>query len=137
MRVGQWDGVRNYQARNILRDDVQIGDTVFIYHSSAGAETGIVGIGEVVRPGYSDPTQFDATHSGYDPISDAQSPRWFCVDVAHKVTFQSSLTLTELRTIAACKDSALLRPGNRLSIIPLSLKAGEAIIARAKKHTLM
>ena len=82
-----WDGVRNYQARNFLRDEVKVGDEVLFYHSSAEEETGIVGTAVVVRAGYPDFTAFDPKHDHFDPDSDPTDPTWFLVDVRHQSTF--------------------------------------------------
>jgi len=116
-----WDGVRNYQARNMLRDQMQRGDQAFLYHSSCETP-GIAGIVEVVKAGYPDTTAFDAKHHHYDPGSDPQSPRWYQVDVKLIRKLPRVITLDELREHAARKLSGmvLLRPGNRLSVMPVS-----------------
>jgi predicted RNA-binding protein with PUA-like domain len=116
-----WDGVRNFQARNMLRDEMKRGDEAFLYHSSTEVP-GIVGIIEIVKEGYPDPTAFERGHHHYDPDSDPANPRWFMVDVRLKRKFSRSVTLEELRTHAKkqLKDMVLLRRGNRLSITPVS-----------------
>ncbi|MEO7775295.1 MAG: EVE domain-containing protein [Steroidobacteraceae bacterium] len=116
-----WDGVRNYQARNMLRDDMKKGDLAFLYHSST-AEPGIVAIMKVVRAGHADPTAFDKKHHHYDADSDPKAPRWFMVDVHLVRRLRRVITLTELRTHAdnELRDMWLLRRGNRLSITPLT-----------------
>lgn len=112
-----WVGVRNYQARNFMRDGMKPGDGVLFYHSSC-AEPGIVGIAEVASTPYPDPTQFDATSHYYDPTSKPQEPRWQLVDV--KVLEKTrNLTLPELRANPALEDLVILRKGNRLSITPV------------------
>ena len=115
-----WDGVRNYQARNMLRDQMKKGDQAFMYYSSTDVP-GIVAIMEVVREGYPDPTAFDRKHEHYDPDSDRKNPRWFMVDVQLKRRFARTVTLPELRAHAAreLKGMVLLRPGNRLSVTPV------------------
>jgi predicted RNA-binding protein with PUA-like domain len=115
-----WDGVRNFQARNMLRDEMQRGDTVFLYYSSC-AVPGIVAIMEVAKAGYPDPTAFDRKNHHYDPDSDPRSPRWFMVDVRLKRRLSRTITLTELREHAnrELKGMVLLRPGNRLSVTPV------------------
>ncbi|HLY53444.1 MAG TPA: EVE domain-containing protein [Steroidobacteraceae bacterium] len=115
-----WDGVRNYQARNMLRDAMQKGDQAFMYYSSTEVP-GIVAIMEIVREGYPDPTAFDRKHHHYDPQSDRANPRWFMVDVRLKRRLARTIALTELRAHAGreLKGMALLRPGNRLSITPV------------------
>ena len=115
-----WDGVRNFQARNMLRDEMQRGDGVFLYYSSTEVP-GIVAIMEVVKQGYPDPTAFDRKHHHYDADSDPAAPRWYGVDVRLKHTFSRVITLTELREHATreLKGMVLLRPGNRLSVTPV------------------
>ncbi|HWW32269.1 MAG TPA: EVE domain-containing protein [Steroidobacteraceae bacterium] len=115
-----WDGVRNYQARNMLRDQMKKGDQAFMYYSSTDVP-GIVAIMEVMREGYPDPTAFDRRHEHYDPDSDRKNPRWFMVDVQLKRRLARIITLDELRAHAG-KELAglvLLRPGNRLSVTPV------------------
>ncbi|HXZ60395.1 MAG TPA: EVE domain-containing protein [Steroidobacteraceae bacterium] len=115
-----WDGVRNYQARNMLRDQMKKGDQAFMYYSSTEVP-GIVAIMEIVREGYPDPTAFDRKHEHYDPDSDRRNPRWFMVDVQLKRRLARTITLEELRAHATRELAGLvlLRPGNRLSVTPL------------------
>jgi predicted RNA-binding protein with PUA-like domain len=115
-----WDGVRNFQARNMLRDQMKKGDEAFLYYSSTDVP-GIVGVMEITKEGYPDPTAFDRKHDHYDADSDPKSPRWFMVDVKLKERFPRIITLAELRAHAS-KELAgmvLLRPGNRLSVTPV------------------
>jgi predicted RNA-binding protein with PUA-like domain len=113
-----WTGVRNYQARNFMRDAMQIGDGVLFYHSSC-AQPGVAGIAEVASTPYPDPTQFDPTSKYYDPASRQEQPRWTLVDVrALKKT--RLIALSELRTHEELADMQILRRGNRLSITPVS-----------------
>ena len=116
-----WDGVRNYQARNMLRDQMQRGDQAFLYHSSCETP-GIAGIVEVVKAGYPDPTAFDAQHHHHDPDSDPKNPRWYLVDVKLVRKLPRVITLDELRAHAKQELSGmvLLRPGNRLSVMPIT-----------------
>jgi predicted RNA-binding protein with PUA-like domain len=116
-----WDGVRNYQVRNMLRDEMSIGDLAFMYHSSCD-EPGIVGVIEVVKRGYPDSTAFDPQHDHYDPASQPQAPRWYMVDVRLKQRFSRVISLDELRSHAAkqLRDMLILKRGNRLSITPIS-----------------
>jgi predicted RNA-binding protein with PUA-like domain len=115
-----WDGVRNYQARNTLRDDMKLKDLIFLYHSSTAAP-GIVAVMEVVKEGYPDATAFDKKDHHYDPDSDPAKPRWFMVDVRLKRRLARVITLEELRKHAAkeLRGMVLLRPGNRLSVLPV------------------
>ncbi len=115
-----WTGVRNYQARNFMRDVMQIGDGVLFYHSSC-AEPGIAGLAEVVSAAYPDPTQFDAASPYYDPRSDPVMPRWLLVDVRARKKIRL-IGLPELRSHAALEDMLVLKRGNRLSITPVSPK---------------
>ena len=125
-----WDGIRNYQARNFMRDDMRVGDEVFFYHSNCD-EIGIVGTMEVVREAYPDHTAFDPEEKYYDPKSDPKNPRWLMVDVKLKERFPRTITLAELREIPELADMALLRRGQRLSIQPVSKKEWAAITALA------
>ena len=116
-----WDGVRNYQARNMMRDQMKKGDQVFFYHSNC-KQPGIVGIMEVVRKGYVDHTAFDPEEKYYDPKSDPDNPRWYMVDIKYKRHLKREISLQELKPYAddALQDFPLLRRGNRLSIMPVT-----------------
>ena len=116
-----WDGVRNYQARNMLRDSMKKGDEAFFYHSSC-AIPGIAGIVRVVKEGYPDATAFDPKHHHYDAESRRSEPRWFVVDVKLVRKLKRLITLDELRKYAnnELSDFVILRRGNRLSITPVS-----------------
>jgi predicted RNA-binding protein with PUA-like domain len=119
-RTTAWDGVRNYQARNMLRDEMRRGDQAFLYYS--GCEVpGIVAIMQIVREGYPDPTAFDRRHPHYDAGSDRTAPRWFMVDVQLKRRLARIITLAELREHSGgvLAGLQLLRPGNRLSVMPV------------------
>jgi predicted RNA-binding protein with PUA-like domain len=119
-RTTGWDGVRNYQARNMLRDDMRRGDQAFMYYSSTDVP-GIAAIMDIVRAGYPDPTAFDKRNHHYDPDSDPKNPRWYMVDVRLERRLARIITLEELRRHAAgaLKGMVLLRPGNRLSVTPV------------------
>lgn len=125
-RTTSWDGVRNFQARNMLRDQMKEGDHVFVYHSSTDP-TGIVGIAEVVRSGYPDPTQFDAKDSHYDPKSKKESPSWYVVDVKAVKKFPEIITLERLRGTKGLESMVLLKKGSRLSVQPVSASEWEVI----------
>jgi predicted RNA-binding protein with PUA-like domain len=117
-RTTPWTGVRNYQARNFMRDGMRIGDGVLFYHSSC-PEPGIAGLAEVASAAYPDATQFDPKSDYYDPQSRREEPRWYNVDVrALKKT--RLVPLAELRSQKALKKMITLRPGNRLSITPVT-----------------
>ncbi len=118
-RTEHWDGVRNYQARNFMRDRMKRGDQVFFYHSNCDTP-GIVGIAEVVREGYPDHTAFDPEDKHYDPKSDPDNPRWFMVDVRFKRKLKRTITLRELKARDDLGDFALVRRGNRLSVMPVA-----------------
>lgn len=113
-----WDGVRNYQARNFMRE-MAVGDQVLFYHSNAEPPA-VVGIAEVVRTAYPDETQFDKTHHHYDQASSPSAPRWDMVDIRYRQTFKSSLPLDRLRQEPRLKDMVLLRKGSRLSVQPVT-----------------
>jgi predicted RNA-binding protein with PUA-like domain len=114
-----WDGVRNYQARNLMRDEMQVGDPAFFYHSSC-QEPGIVGIMEVVRAGYPDDTAFDPHSPYFDPKGDPAAPRWYRVDVALVRKLRRTIPLTELKQYPQLAGMALLRRGSRLSVMPVA-----------------
>ncbi len=114
-----WDGVRNYQARNMMRDDMKKGDLAFLYHSNC-KEPGIAGIMKIIHEGYPDHTAFDAKEKYFDPKSDPDNPRWYMVDVRHVRTLKRIITLTELKTHDELSELPLVRRGNRLSVMPIS-----------------
>jgi predicted RNA-binding protein with PUA-like domain len=126
--TASWDGVRNFQARNMLRDQMKKGDQVFLYYSSTDVP-GIVGVMEVTKEGYPDATAFDKKHDHYDAESDPKSPRWYMVDVRLKERFTRIITLVELRKHSGkeLKGMMLLRPGNRLSVTPVEADHWEFI----------
>jgi predicted RNA-binding protein with PUA-like domain len=129
-RITPWTGVRNYQARNSMRDSMRIGDGVLFYHSSC-AEPGVAGLAEIASKAYADPTQFDPKSPYHDPKSTRAAPRWVCVDVrALKKT--RLMTVAELRAHPALAKMWTLRPGNRLSITPVT--AAEWKFIRGKLH---
>ncbi len=124
-----WDGVRNYQARNMMRDQMKIGDQVFFYHSNCD-EPGIVGIMRISREGYPDFTAFDPNHKYFDPKSDPDNPRWYLVDVTFVRDTKRNISLHELKQYAdgLLSDCPLLRKGNRLSVMPISAEAWAFIL---------
>ena len=129
-RVGieQWSGVRNYQARNFMRQ-MKVGDGVLFYHSSC-AQPGVVGVAKIAVAAFADPTQFDPRSDYHDPKSSPEEPRWFAVDVAFASKLKRTIALDELRSHAdALGDFALLRRGNRLSILPVTTAQWKAILA--------
>jgi len=119
VKVEPWDGVRNYQARNMMRDDMKKGDLVFFYHSNTDVP-GIVGIMEVVKEGYPDHTALDPEAKYYDPKSDPENPRWYMVDVKFKRKLKRTISLAELKELPELEDMPLVRKGNRLSIMPVT-----------------
>jgi len=127
-RTAAWFGVRNYQARNFMRDQMRLGDLAFFYHSSC-PEPGIAGICKVAKAAYPDETQFDAGGKYYDPKSTADNPRWLNVDV--KLMKKTRLvSLSELREHAALADMVVLQRGNRLSITPVDPAQWNFIVER-------
>ncbi len=124
-----WFGVRNYQARNYMRDEMRVGDRAFFYHSSC-PETGIAGIVEVCAPAHPDATQFDPQSPYHDAKSTRDNPRWVGVDV--RLVLQTRLVpLTELRAVPALADMVILRRGNRLSITPVTAAEWRAVLRLA------
>jgi predicted RNA-binding protein with PUA-like domain len=123
-----WDGVRNYQARNMLRDQMQVSDRVFFYHSNCD-EPGIVGIAKIVRAGYPDHTAQNPDSKYYDPKSDTDNPRWYMVDVKFERKLKRTISLNELKADAELSAMALVRRGNRLSIMPVTPEQWEYILS--------
>ena len=128
-RTTAWDGVRNFQARNMLRDSMKKGDLAFFYYSSCEVP-GIAGIVSIAREGYPDITAFDPKHDHYDADSKQDAPRWYAVDVKLERKLKRIITLDELRAYAAknLKDFVLLRRGNRLSVMPVSKKDWDFVL---------
>lgn len=126
-----WDGVRNYQARNYMRDSMKIGDLVLYYHSNA-EPSGVAGVAEIVKAGYPDSTAFDPKDVHFDEKSDPKKPTWMMVDVRHVETFKNLLPLEELRKNPALKDMVLLQKGSRLSVQPVTAPQFKAVLKMAK-----
>jgi predicted RNA-binding protein with PUA-like domain len=116
--IEPWDGIRNYQARNFLRDSLKPGDKVFIYHSRE-QPIGIAGEAEVASAGYPDPTQFQPDEKYYDPKSDPTNPRWYLVDIKFARKYPRVLTLPELKTVPELAAMVLVQKGSRLSVQPV------------------
>jgi len=127
-----WDGIRNYQARNIMRDDMKKGDMAFFYHSSCPVP-GIVGTVEIVREAYDDHTALDPKSSYYDPKATEENPRWCMVDVKLKKKFKEVISLQELKTIKGLEEMVLLQKGSRLSVQPVGKKHWDIIVKLAEK----
>lgn len=127
-RTEPWDGVRNYQARNMMRDQMKKGDRVFFYHSNC-KEPGVVGLARVVREGYPDHTAFDPEAKYYDPKSDPERPRWFMVELEFERKLGRTISLQELKDHAEpLGDFPLLRRGNRLSVMPVTAAQWDYIL---------
>ena len=131
-RTTSWDGVRNYQARNLLRDEMRKGDLVFFYHSSTDPNA-IVGICEVVREGYPDHTQFDARDDHYDAGSKPDDPRWFMVDLKAREPLPRPVTLHELRGAPGLERMVLLQKGSRLSVQPVTKGEYDIVVRLGRK----
>ncbi len=126
--VDHWDGVRNYQVRNMLRDQMKKGDLAFFYHSNC-KPPGISGVMQVVKEGYPDFTAWDPHSDHFDSSSTPDNPRWFMVDVKFKRKFANVITLTELKANPALIDLPILRKGNRLSIVPVTEQQWNAVLS--------
>jgi predicted RNA-binding protein with PUA-like domain len=124
--IEPWEGVRNYQARNMLRDDISKGDLAFFYHSSCKIPA-IAGIIEIVKEGYPDPTAFIPKHRYYDSRSKAETPVWYAVDVQFRKKFERAITLTDLRAQRPLQKMQLLQKGNRLSVMSVTKKEWDYI----------
>ena len=127
-KTEHWDGVRNYQARNMMRDDMKKGELIFFYHSNCKVP-GIVGIAEVVKESYPDFTSWNPESKYFDPKSTADSPRWFMIDVKFKRKLKRTISLNELKEMPGLEQMALVRHGNRLSIMPVSKQEWQTILA--------
>lgn len=127
-----WSGVRNYQARNYMRDHMKEGDGVFLYHSSCPVP-GIAGLARVIGKPYPDPTQFDLKSPYFDPKSPRENPRWVLVDVAFEKRFDEVLPLTWMKAQGALAHLLCLKQGNRLSITPVDPGAWAYVLAHVKK----
>jgi predicted RNA-binding protein with PUA-like domain len=130
--VTGWEGVRNYQARNFMRDGMQPGDHVLIYHSNADPP-GVAGIATVKGPARPDPTQFDRRSEYHDPASTTDEPRWMMRDLAFAKRFPAPVTLDALRSCKALAGMAMLRKGNRLSVTPVTKAEFDAVVKLAKQ----
>jgi predicted RNA-binding protein with PUA-like domain len=126
-KTEHWDGVRNYQARNMMRDEMKISDQIFFYHSNC-KEPGIVGTMKVVKAGYPDHTSWDPKSKYYDPKSSKDNPRWFMVDMKFIRKLKRTITLNELKEQIKLKEMSLVRRGNRLSIMPVTKKQWNIIL---------
>jgi len=127
----RWTGVRNFQARNTLRDEMAVGDPVLVYHSSADP-TAIVGLAEVAGPARPDETAFDLRDDHYDPRSKRESPTWFAVDLRHVETFREPVTRERLAAQPALRRMVLLQRGSRLSVQPVTAQEFAAVLELAR-----
>ncbi len=122
-----WDGVRNYQARNFMRDQMKKGDQIFFYHSNC-KQPGIVGIAKIAKEAYPDHSAFDPEAKYFDPKSDPENPRWYMVDVKYVRKLKRTITLEELKQLPNLQDFPLVRRGNRLSIMPVTAEQWDIIL---------
>ncbi len=127
-----WEGCRNYTVRNFLRDEMEIGDHAFFYHSNADP-SGIVGTMKIVSDAYPDPTQFEPSSEYYDPKSPKDKPRWFVRDVAFESKLKRLVSLAELRTIPGLEQMLVIRKGQRLSVMPVTPEEWKIVLS-ASKH---
>ncbi len=125
--VGEWDGVRNFQVRNWLRDEIKVGDHVLFYHSST-TPAGVVGIASVVKGGYPDHTAWDITSPHPDPKSTPERPLWYMVDLVSERKLACMVTLTEMRAHPGLQDMVTLKRGNRFSITPVTQQEFDIIV---------
>ena len=125
--VTTWEGVRNFQARNSMRDDMKVGDGVLFYASNA-EPSGVTGVAEIAREGYPDPYAFEQGHHYYDPKSDPASPTWYMVDVRFVEKFPRIISLAELKEAKGLKDMVVVQKGSRLSVQPVTKKEFEIVL---------
>ncbi len=131
-RTVHWHGVRNYQARNLLRDSIKTGDLVLFYHSSC-AVPAVVATAKVIRDGYPDHTAWDSRSDYFDPKSTQANPRWFMVDIQLEKRFREPVTLSSMRTYSELEELPLLRRGNRLSVQPVTKKQFDFIVKKSQQ----
>jgi predicted RNA-binding protein with PUA-like domain len=122
-----WDGVRNYQARNFIRDEMRKGDGVLFYHSNADP-LAVAGYCEIVKEAYPDHTQFDPDHKHFDPTSLKKEPRWYMVDIKFIEKFKNPVTLKQIKNNSKLKDFRLIQRGNRLSVMPVTKDEWDEIL---------
>ncbi|MFL2482451.1 MAG: EVE domain-containing protein [Gammaproteobacteria bacterium] len=127
-KVEPWDGIRNYQVRNMFRDQMKVGDLAFFYHSNCKPPA-VVGIMTIASEAYPDHTQFDPKSRYYDAKSDKESPRWLLVDVKYKRKLKREITLQELKENKKLEDFRLNQKGNRLSVIPVKKSEWDLILS--------
>jgi predicted RNA-binding protein with PUA-like domain len=134
-RDGQirWSGIRNYEARNTMRDDMNIGDRALFYHSNAKKETGVVGVMKVHSQPYPDPPQFDPKSEHPDPKSDPENPRWLCVDMKFIKKLPHLVSLQEIKHDPKFANTPLVKKGNRLSVFPINKAHFERVLRLAEK----
>lgn len=130
-KVSCWEGVRNYQARNMMRDQIKMGDLVLIYHSSC-KKVGVAGIAKVVREAYPDHFSFDPESDYYDPKSTPDSPRWVMVDIEFVRKTERLIPLSVMKAMPELENMPLVKKGNRLSIMPVSEQEWSAILDKEK-----
>lgn len=126
-----WDGVRNYQARNFLRDEMKKGDGVLFYYSNTDPNA-VVGVCEVVKEGYPDHTQFDPDNKHYFPSADPSNPVWYMVDIKFVKEFKKPVTLSEIKSNPKFKNMKLIQKGNRLSVMPVAKEEWDEILNMGK-----
>jgi predicted RNA-binding protein with PUA-like domain len=127
-----WDGVRNYQARNYLRDEMKIGDEVLFYHSNT-VPAAVVGYCKIVKEGYPDHTAFEKESAHYDPKSDPHKPVWFMIDIKLIKEFKTAVTLEEIKGNPKLQNMKLVQRGNRLSVMPVSKEEFDEIVGKGTK----
>lgn len=129
-----WEGVRNYQARNLMRDQMQVGDRVLFYASNA-SPSGVTGLAEVVRAAYPDASAWTKGHAYFDARSDPANPTWYLVDIGYVATFAETIALDTLKSTPGLEDMMVTRKGSRLSVQPVSKAEYDIVVGLAKRRT--
>jgi predicted RNA-binding protein with PUA-like domain len=127
-----WDGVRNYQARNLMRDEMQVGDGVLFYHSRE-KPMGVYGIAEIVREAYPDDSAFDPQDKHYDPKSDPANPTWMMVDIGYIGTLETPVTLDMLKQTPGLEKMMVIQRGSRLSVQPVTKKEWDIVLGMSEQ----
>lgn len=134
-RIAPWDGIRNYQARNIIRNEIKVNDEILIYHTGRPAP-GVAGVGRIVRAAYPDSTALDKTSAYYDERATDENPIWYCVDIEFVGKFTRFVPLSEIKSTAGLEEMMIVRRGNRLSVQPVRMEHFKKIVQMGNREQI-